>query len=251
MARIAIVTGAGGGLGREIAIGLADTYYGIIVVDRDERAAEACAHVIEARAVPVRKVCADVRVPSDADRIVSAARELGGPHVLVNNAGGWTPRRQYPEATADEWAATINLNLVAPMMLSQLVMAPTREQGSGAIINISSSAGIDSTSYGSPEYGAAKAGLIRFTSSLSGLATSHGVRVMCVAPDWIGLERAQAQWALMSHAERAATGPLIPPADVVAVVLQLIREGVAGTVVEMRGGDQPLARTHKRVKTES
>ncbi|MEV6373451.1 SDR family NAD(P)-dependent oxidoreductase [Micromonospora musae] len=243
MAPIAIVTGAGAGLGREIAVGLADAGYGIIVADRDERAAASCAHLIEQRATPMRKVCADARVPSDAERIVSAARQLDGPQLLVNNAGGWTPERQYPEATADEWAATIDLNLIAPMVLSQLVLSPMREQGGGAIINISSSAGLDSTSYGSPEYGAAKAGLIRFTSSLSGLATSHGVRMMCVAPDWIGLERAQAQWALMSDAERAATRPLIPPAEVVTVVLQLIRDGVGGTVVEMRGSDQPVTRT--------
>ena len=57
----------------------------------------------------------------------AASRRAGGPHVLINNAGGWTPGdEQYPDAPADAWTATMKLNLIAPMLLSQLVLAPMR-----------------------------------------------------------------------------------------------------------------------------
>lgn len=240
MAETAIVTGAGDGLGREIALGLAHAGYGVVVADIDEQAAQVCVDLIEAYGTPARALGADVREPRDVSRIVAVAQELGGPHVLVNNAGGWTAQRQYPLATATEWASTIDLNLIAPMRLSQLVLDPMRAQGGGAIVNIASSGGIGFESYGSPEYGAAKAGLIRFTASLAGLAATHGVRMMCVAPDWIGLSRARTEWQRMSAGERATSRPLIPPADVVAVVLDLIQQGTGGTVVEMWGGDQRI-----------
>ncbi len=242
MASTAIVTGAGDGLGRDIALGLAHAGYGVVVADIDEQAAQACANSIEAYGTPARAVGADVRQPHDLNRIVALARELGGPHVLVNNAGGWTPQRQYPQATAAEWAATINLNLIAPMMLSQLVLDPMRALGGGAIINVASSGGIGFESYGSPEYGAAKAGLIRFTATMAGAAGTHGIRMMCVAPDWIGLSRAQAQWQRMSAGERATSRPLIPPAEVVAVVLDLIDKGIGGAVVDppsLPAGEDP------------
>ena len=73
--------------------------YGIVVADRDEPAARACASSIEEQGTPARAVGADVRAPADLDRIVAVARELGDLKVLVNNAGGWTPQRQYPQAT--------------------------------------------------------------------------------------------------------------------------------------------------------
>ncbi|MEU4419692.1 SDR family oxidoreductase [Actinoplanes sp. NPDC024001] len=243
MVETAIVTGGGDGLGRELALGLAQAGYGVVVADVDEQAAQACAALIAAHRTPVRALAADVRKPEDLDRIVAAAQELGGPHVLVNNAGGWTPGQQYPRAAAADWAATIDLNLIAPMLLSQLVLEPMRARGGGAIVNIASSAGIGHGAYGSPEYGAAKAGLIRFTASLAGLADSHGIRMMGVAPDWIGLSRAVDQWHRLSEPERAASRPLIPPAEVVAAVLDLIHRGAAGTVVEMWGGDQPIVHT--------
>jgi NAD(P)-dependent dehydrogenase (short-subunit alcohol dehydrogenase family) len=238
MANTAIITGGGGGLGREIAFGLARSGHGVVVADVDERAARACADQVEEYGVPARAIRADVCDAADLDRIMAAARELGGPHVLVNNAGGWTPERQYPQAAAAEWTATIELNLIAPMRLTQLVLDPMRAHGGGAIVNIASSGGIGFEPYGSPEYGAAKAGLIRLTSSLAGLESIDGVRVMCVAPDWIGLSRAQAQWERMSAAERDRSGPLIPPSEVVDVILDLLRDGSGGTVVEMRGGER-------------
>ncbi|WP_433306772.1 SDR family NAD(P)-dependent oxidoreductase [Actinoplanes sp. CA-030573] len=227
MAPTAVVTGSGSGLGRHIASLLAGNGYRVVIADVDGRAAEACARAIGPAA---RAVAADVREPGDLDRIVTAACELGDPSVLVNNAGGWSPRRQYPEAPADEWTATLALNLTAPMRLGQLMLEPMRAAGGGAIVNIASSAGVGAEPYGSPEYGAAKAGLIRFTTSAAGLARSHGVRVMCVVPGWIGLDRAHAEQARMDPADRL---PLIPPSEIAGVVLDLVRRGASGTVVEM------------------
>ncbi|QIG44502.1 SDR family oxidoreductase [Nocardioides anomalus] len=243
MTRTAIVTGGGAGLGRELALGLAGAGYAVVVADLDEAAARSCATAVEEHGVPARPVRADLRERGDLDHVLAAAQSLGGPDVLVNNAGAWSARRQYPEAAEDEWVATMALNLIAPMTLTQLVLDPMRARGGGVVVNIASSGGIGFEAYGSPEYGAAKAGLIRFTSALAGLADTDAVRVMCVAPDWIGLDRAHEQWRRLSEDERARARPLIPPADVVASVLDLVRHGTGGTVVELWGGEPPVVHT--------
>jgi 3-oxoacyl-[acyl-carrier protein] reductase len=178
-------------------------------------------------------VRSDLRDPEESYRLVRIADAEGGPHILVNNVGGWTPGEQFPAATPEAWGATITLNLTMPMLLSQLVLRPMQRRGGGVVVNIASSAGLAGTGYDSPEYAAAKAGLIRFTSSLAGLESTHGVRMSCVVPGWIGLDRAHAELAAMPPAERAAAPALIPPADVVAAVLDLIRSGRSGAVIEL------------------
>lgn len=235
MTQIAIVTGGAGGLGREISLGLAGAGFGVVVADTSASAATEIAEQIEGYGVPARPVPADITDPAGAERVVTAATELGGPHVLVNNAGGWTTEPQYPAVPAAGWTATLDVNLIAPMRLTQLALEPMRALGGGAVVNIASTAGLGDEPYASPEYGAAKAGLIRFTTAMG---ATPGVRVMCVVPDWIGLPRAHAQWAELTPAERASTRPLVPPADIVRVVLDLIVTGAAGTVAEMWGGGE-------------
>jgi NAD(P)-dependent dehydrogenase (short-subunit alcohol dehydrogenase family) len=236
---VTVVTGAGSGLGRFLATGLADAGAGVVLADIDLAAADETAALVRERGVPARVVGTDVRDPEEAHRLIRLATEDGGPHVLVNNAGGWTPGEQYPAARPEAWTATLALNLTVPMLLSQLALRPMAALGGGAIVNIASSAALGDAGYGSPEYAAAKAGLIRFTSSLAGLADTHNVRMTCVVPGWIGLERAHAELAALSPAERATTPPLVPPDDVVAVVLDLIRTGRSGSVVELLRGDRP------------
>jgi NAD(P)-dependent dehydrogenase (short-subunit alcohol dehydrogenase family) len=234
-----IVTGGGSGLGRYLALGLADADTSVIVADVDPAAAAETAGLVRERGVAARAVECDVRDERQAYELIRHAAATGGPHVLIKNAGGWTPGEQYPAATADAWTATVRLNLLAPMLLTQLALEPMRSAGGGAVVNIASSAALGDDAYSSPEYGAAKAGLIRFTSSAAGLADTHGVRVSCVVPGWIGLDRAHAELAALPEAERAATPPLVPPDRIVAVVLGLIRTGRPGTIVEMLRGDEP------------
>jgi 3-oxoacyl-[acyl-carrier protein] reductase len=147
--------------------------------------------------------------------------------------------RQFPHG--DEWRGTLALDLETPMLATQLCLEPMRDAGGGAVVNVSSVAGLDRSAYGSPEYAAAKAGLIRFTTSVSDLAETHGVRVSCVVPHWIGLPRAHDEWAALTPAERDASIGLVPPQDVVDMVLGLLDDpSSAGKVVELRGRPRRL-----------
>jgi NAD(P)-dependent dehydrogenase (short-subunit alcohol dehydrogenase family) len=103
------------------------------------------------------------------------------------------------------------------------------------LVNIASVAGTESGAYGSPTYAAAKAGLVRFTTALTGLEKTHHVRVGCIVPGWIGLPRAIAERASMTTEERAAAGPLVPPGRVAGAALDLVHQRSLGQVVELIG----------------
>jgi NAD(P)-dependent dehydrogenase (short-subunit alcohol dehydrogenase family) len=126
----------------------------------------------------------------------------------------------------------MTLNLLAPMLLTHRLW-PTLSAVSGAVVNVGSSGGEGDEPYGSPEYGAAKAGVRRFTASLG---SEPEVRVMAVVPGWIGLDRAQRDWAALSPDQQRDIGPLVPPQDVARTVLALLDHGRAGEIVEMLPG---------------
>ena len=88
----------------------------------------------------------------------------GAPTILVNNAGGGGHiEPHFPDATPAQWGSTLDLNLRGPMLATQLALDGMRAAGGGAVVNISSTGGLGYRPYQSPEYGASKAGLIRFT----------------------------------------------------------------------------------------
>jgi NAD(P)-dependent dehydrogenase (short-subunit alcohol dehydrogenase family) len=229
---VAIVTGGAAGLGEFIVRRLVAEGALVVAVDLDEGA-------LAAREVgsSVAFVRGDVRVGADVEHVIAFAVErFGGLDVLVNNAGGVSRGAQWPDASALEWRATLDLNLTGPMLATQLALEPMRAQGGGAVVNIASSAGIEWTPYDSPEYGAAKAGLVRFTTCVGALP---GVRVNCIAPHWIGLERAHGELAAMSDTERATAPPFVEPEAIADAVVWLVRdESLSGQVVEMPGGSE-------------
>nr|WP_238356640.1 SDR family oxidoreductase [Kribbella italica] len=164
-------------------------------------------------------------IDGDADELL-ALGDLGG---LVSNAGGWLPGEQYPESVPDVWLSALTLNLIAPMLLTQRLW-PELAENRGAVVGIGSSGGLGDMSYGSPEYGAAKAGVRRFTASLG---DRTDVRVMAVVPGWIGLDRALVEWAELTPEQQRQTDPPIPPEDVARVVADLLESGQAGEVVRI------------------
>ncbi|HSS68481.1 MAG TPA: SDR family oxidoreductase [Nocardioidaceae bacterium] len=221
----AVVTGGGDGLGSVLSLRLASLGAHVVVADIDGDAASRTVADIHAAGGKASPAELDVRDDAAVAALVeeAAAATPGGLRVWVNNAGGWTPGvDQFPDAIASDWSRTLDLNLRAPMIAIQAARERLRDNGGGVVVNVASIAGSGSGAYGSPEYAAAKAGLIRLTSALGGLAASDGIRVNCIVPDWIGLPRAYDELAQMTDAERAAIPPLIPPDQVADVVVGLI-----------------------------
>jgi NAD(P)-dependent dehydrogenase (short-subunit alcohol dehydrogenase family) len=227
----ALITGAAVGTGRAIAERLAAEGAEVVLVDIDASAGSRAAAAIgsSARFEPV-----DVR-----DDVAVAAVLECRPDILVNNAGGGPDLRPcFPEASAARWTASLELNLRAPMLATQLVLESMRRAGGGAVVNVGSTAGLGNGPHVSPEYSAAKAGLIRFTSTLAGLRESHGVRVNCVVPDWVGTERGLAEQAALPPPER---GPALVSLETLtdAVVRFVEDEALAGRVILLDRGKPP------------
>ncbi len=112
-------------------------------------------------------------------------------------------------------------------MLATQLCLPLMQAAGDSVVNVASSGGLEPVGYGSPEYAAAKAGLIRFTTAVRETALQRNVRVSCVVPHWIGLDRAVRELEQMSPAERAASGGLVPPVSVAQVVVGLTRDPAA------------------------
>jgi NAD(P)-dependent dehydrogenase (short-subunit alcohol dehydrogenase family) len=237
---VALVTGGAAGTGREISLRLGADGALIVVADVDPQAGQETAREIETRGGTARFVRADVTSGDDVRRMVAfAQQELGGLRILVNNAGGGGHvEPHFPEAIPDQWQATLELNLHAAMLATQLALSPMRLAGGGVVVNIASTAGLGFGPYASPEYAAAKAGLIRFTSSLAGLRERMNVRVNCVVPDWIATERAREELARMTPEQRAATPAPHPPEEIADAVVEFVRdEDLAGRVIVMWPGE--------------
>ena len=240
--RVAVVTGAAAGTGRVIAQRLAAEGALVVVADVDAGRGRETAQVIEAQGGRAWVVGADVTSHAHVRRMIAfAEQELGGLHVLVNNAGGGGHiEPHFPDAEPGQWRATLELNLASAMLATQLSLDPMRRAGGGVVVNISSTAGIGFGPHGSPEYAAAKAGLVHFTASLAGLRERMNVRVNCIVPDWIATERALDELAHMAPAERAAAPTPRPPEEIAVAVVEFVRdEDHAGRVMVMWPGEPP------------
>src|SRR4051812_27573379 len=165
---VAVGTGAAAGTGRAIARRLAPGGATVVVADVDPAGGQETVARIAARAGRARFVRADMTRDDDVAAMLAGAG--AGLRVLVNNAGGGghVPPH-FPDAAPADWGATLDLNLRGPMLATQLALEPMRRAGGGAVVNVASTAGLGLAPYQSPEYGSAKAGLIRLTSTLGSL----------------------------------------------------------------------------------
>lgn len=218
----ALVTGGGAGIGRAIVDALSREGAVVAVADLDEKAARAAPGDLAVRA--------DVSRDEDVRAMVAfALRELGGLNVLVNNAGG--AGEGFPDAPLADWGSVLDTNLRGLMLATQLTIEAMRGRG-GAIVNISSVAGLGTRPHGAPDYAAAKAAVVRLTAALAPLAESDGIRVNCVCPDWVDTPAVQRSLAAMTPERRASVPALVPAEEIAEIVLDLIRDdSLAGRIV--------------------
>jgi NAD(P)-dependent dehydrogenase (short-subunit alcohol dehydrogenase family) len=209
--RVAIVTGGSAGIGRAIARRLEAEGTRVVIADVDESEGNFFR--------------TDMSVPADVLALFAFVRdEFGRLDVLVNNAGG----------VFGSWAKTVDVNLAALMLATQLAFDAMG--GEGAIVNISSVAGLGTKQYDAPDYAAAKAAVVRFTTAL---ANHDGVRVNCVCPDWVDTPAVRRSLAEMTAEGRAAVPPLVPPNEIAEIALDLILDDSAAGRVVARFADEP------------
>jgi NAD(P)-dependent dehydrogenase (short-subunit alcohol dehydrogenase family) len=220
--RIALVTGAGAGIGRAAALALAREGASAMAVDLDEAAARETVRLAGGGSA----VRADV---TDDDALRAAFAAAGPLDVLVNNAGG-VSSPTFPDTPPERWSAVLDVNLRATMLGIQLARETMRGRG-GAIVNVSSIAGVGYGPHGAPEYAAAKAGVARLTAALGSLA-DEGIRVNCICPDWVDTPAARRSLERATPQERAAAPPLVPAERVADAIVELVKdESLAGRVL--------------------
>jgi 2-hydroxycyclohexanecarboxyl-CoA dehydrogenase len=176
--KIAVVTGAGRGIGRAIAEKLAAERATVVVTDVDEATAKETADAIGAGAVGVRT---DVTSTESVETMVAQVTDqFGRIDVLVNNAG-WDKVGPFVHSDESDWDKVIAINLYGVLHTSKAVLPIMAEQGSGSVVNLGSDAGRVGSS-GEAVYSAAKGGVIAFTKAAAREMARHHVNVNCVCP---------------------------------------------------------------------
>jgi NAD(P)-dependent dehydrogenase (short-subunit alcohol dehydrogenase family) len=225
----ALVTGGASGIGEATARLLQSRGARVAVLDLDTGGV----------GPPFVAVAADV-TDDDAVRsaVAEAVEQLGGLDILVNNAGG-VSEPLYPQAPLEHWERVLDVNLRAVMLATQLALEPLRRRGGGAIVNVSSVAGLGAGPHVAPEYAAAKAGVVRLTAALGSLA-DEGIRVNAICPDYVDTPAVRRDLAQMTEDERAAVPELVSPDAVASGVVDLIRDdSLAGRVLVWFAEEEP------------
>ncbi|MDT8367617.1 MAG: 3-oxoacyl-ACP reductase family protein [Longimicrobiales bacterium] len=246
--RVAFVTGASRGLGRAIAreLAAAGVHIGFTFLDTGSHARlEAQEAARELRQMEVRVFCqaCDIRDAAAVARFVDEGRaQLGGLHILVNNAGVAADRAHW-RMSDDEWQAVVRTNLDGTFHMMRAVAPTFRAQEFGKIVNITSVQARRAT-FGTLNYAASKAGIVAMTRTAALELGAHNVNVNAVAPGYIRTtrltERVPAE-ILDTAREHSALGRLGDPQDVASVVLFLCSEAarhISGAVIPVDGGYQ-------------
>jgi NAD(P)-dependent dehydrogenase (short-subunit alcohol dehydrogenase family) len=178
--RVAVVTGAGSGLGRATARRLADEGAAVAALDVAADAAEKTAVEIGEQGGTAHAYAVDVTNPTGVKAVADAvAADLGRPQVLVNSAGIGGFAHTVDE-TYERWSAILGVNLTGTFLMCQATL-PYLLDGGGAIVNVASNAGLMGQPY-SAAYCASKGGVVNLTRALAVEYVKRGVRVNAVAP---------------------------------------------------------------------
>jgi 3-oxoacyl-[acyl-carrier protein] reductase len=237
---VAVVTGGSRGIGRAIALRLAEDHAAVAITFRqagDE--ATDVVEQIEAAGGQALAIQADFADPAVADDVVAQVlARFGGVDSLVNNAGGAT-RRTIAELSVAEWSEGITVNLTSAYAMTRAVVPHMLERAGGSIVNVGSPAGLRG-GYIGVHYSAAKAGMIGLTVQAARELTASGIRVNVVEPSAVETDMVR---GLMAGDDQLDIKPLRgqrgTPEEIAAVVGFLCSPQasyVSGAVIGISGG---------------
>jgi 3-oxoacyl-[acyl-carrier protein] reductase len=245
-ARVAVVTGAARGIGAATAIRLAQDGVAVAVLDLDEAQAKGTVEAIEAAGGRALAVGADV---SDVEQVSAAveriAAELGGPTVLVNNAGVTRDNMLFKMSESD-WDTVMNVHLRGAFLMTRAVQKYMTEAKWGRVVSLSSVSALGNR--GQANYSTAKAGLQGFTKTVAIELGKFGVTANAIAPGFIQTEMTKATAERMGiafddfikgAASQIPVQRVGQPEDIAHLVSFLVSEGagfVSGQVIYAAGG---------------
>ncbi len=240
--QVAIVTGAGQGMGAATANCLAHEGAVVIVSDIDESKAAGVAEEINSsggRATPVKTdVTNEDEVASMVERAID---NYGSVSILVNNAGILYPTR-IDHVTKAEWDQVLDVNLNGTFLCSKAVLPTMKEKEYGRIVNMSSSAGRSVSTLGGVHYTAAKAGVLGFTRAMAKEVAPFGITVNAICPGLIDTEMVRTECTperIKGYEESFPISRLGTPEEVAQLVLFLVTDSqyITGASIDINGGD--------------
>ena len=235
----ALITGAGRGIGKTIALKLAECGADIVLADMNPQVSEV---LLEVESLGRKCLTFETDV-TDFDAIDAMVKkiieELGSIHILVNNAG-ITQDNLFMRMKPEQWSKVIDVNLNGVFNVTKAVIRPMVKQRMGKIINISSVVGFTGNP-GQVNYSSTKSALVGFTKSLAREVGARGVTVNAVAPGFIDTAMTQAlnesQQELIL--QQIPLGRMGGPADIANAVSFLVSEDasyITGTILHVNGG---------------
>ncbi len=239
--QVAIVTGAGRGIGRAIAQALGGAGAAVAIADIDHPSVQATAEVLAAEGMRTLALTVDVADGTAVQEMVARTIEaLGGLHILVNNAA-ICPLTPIEEISEQEWDRVMDVNLKGPFLCAQAAVPILRQQRYGRIINIASVAGKMGSLTAGAHYAASKGGLIAFTLCLARQYAPYNITANVIAPGPAATDMTR-DWPEETKQrliERIPLGRMALPQDVAAAALFLASEAagfITGEVLDVNGG---------------
>lgn len=238
--RIAVVTAAGGGIGRAIVQRLCDDGLTVVAVDRDRAALDALAAAQPDAILQLHQ--ADLTDPTDVARVFAAVGELGALHVLVNGVGSACASRLI-DLSLVEWRRLFDLNLTSVLLCTQAALPLLRRSDHDrVIVNLSSTL----ATVADPDtlaYGAFKAALDQWTRSLALELAPERIRVVAVAPGPVAETGGEAAFESPGFKQLNPLGRFATPAEVAALIAFVAAPEasfITGTILRIDGGDSAL-----------
>ena len=242
--QVALVTGAGRGMGRAVALTLAADGARVAVNDIIVAAAQAVAREIEERGGEATVAIADVSDEAQVQAMIQAVMErFGTVDILVNNAGilrTTTPLEQIP---VDEWDQMMSVNVRGVFLCTKHILPLMKAKRRGKIVNVSSSAGRSTSTFGGAHYTASKAAVLGLTRHTARETAPYGINVNAVAPGSMDTEMVRELATPERLAQEEANIPLRrlgtaqDEANLVAFLVSDEASYITGATIDVNGGD--------------
>lgn len=241
--KVAIVTGAGRGVGRQIALDLAAEGARVVLNDIRRASIEAVAEEISGTGGEALPIVADISKSDEVDEMVRQAVEhFGTVDLLVNNAGILQMKQPLETVTNEDWDRMMGVNLNGAFYCMRAVLPIMKEKNYGRIVNVSSSAGRSTSANGGAHYTVSKAAILGLSRHAARENACYNIRINAVAPSSLNTDMAlEAVGA--EHLEKSKSqipvGRLGAPGDVSPTVLFLLSDEVGfitGATLDINGG---------------